>query len=406
MSSPSPVPARLAYSFASDNYAGVHPSVLAALTAANGGHAAAYGADGESAQLQALVCRLFGAGSVALPVFNGTGANVLALTACCARWEAVVCADSAHVHCDEGGAPEKVAGLKLWTVACAAGDGKLTPAALAAALAGPRDNVHRAQPGAVSIANTTEMGTVYTAAEVRALADAAHAAGLLLHMDGARLSNAAAALGLPLRAFTSDAGVDVLSLGGTKIGAMGAEAVVLLPRAGSGAPAPALAAALPFLRKTFMQLASKQRFISAQLIALFDDGLALRLATHANAMAARLEAGLRSIPGVVLPTRCEANACFPILPAAANAALKKQFRFYVRPPSTPAARARPRRVAAARALATARLPPLPLLARALPQDWVEAIGQVRLMCSWDTTETQVDVLLAAVREVMAAHPPA
>lgn len=357
----------LPHSFASDNYAGVHPDVLAAISSANAGHAPAYGDDAQTAELQRMAADLFGDGAVALPVFNGTAANVLALMASCQRWEAVICAETAHVHCDEGGAPEKAAGLKLWPVACASGDGKLTPAALASALVagGPRDNVHRAQPGAVTIANTTEMGTIYSAAEVRALADAAHGAGLVLHMDGARLANAAAALRAPLRAFTTDAGVDVLSLGGTKIGGMGAEAVVLLPRAGARAP-PALAASLPFLRKTFMQLGSKMRFISAQLLALYEprQALALRLAAHANAMAARLEAGLRRIPGVRLPTACAANAVFPILPPAVTAELRKTFRFYT---------------------------------------WEEATGQLRWMCSWDTTEAAVDALLEATRAAMAEH---
>jgi len=311
-----------------------------------------------------MVTEQFGAGAVAFPVFNGTGANVLSLTACCARWEAVVCAESAHVHCDEGGAPEKVAGLKLWPLAAA--DGKLTPALLARALVGERDNVHRAQPGAVTIANTTELGTVYSVAEVRALADETHAHGLLLHMDGARLANAAAALGAPLRAFTTDAGVDILSLGGTKIGGMGAEAVVVLPSRG-GAPAPALVAALPFLRKTFMQLASKQRFIAAQLVALYRDGLALRLAAHANAMAARLEEAIAAVPGVLLPTPRQANAVFPVLPATATARIReKGFKFYI---------------------------------------WNELTGQLRWMTSWDTTEAHVDSLVEACRQAMAAEAP-
>lgn len=344
----------LATSFASDNYAGVHPDVLSAIVGANAGHAPAYGGDVQTAELQKMAEELFGSGAVALPVFNGTAANCLSLMAACQRWEAVICTESAHVHCDEGGAPEKAAGLKLWCVAAA--DGKLTPELVASALVGPRDSVHRSQPGAVTIANTTEVGTVYTAAEVRALADACHSAGLMLHMDGARLANAAAALGVPLRSFTTDAGVDLLSLGGTKIGGMGAEAVVVLPSRG-GAPAPALTAALPFLRKTYMQLASKQRFISAQLLALYRGGLALRLAAHANAMAARLEAGLQAIPGVKLPTRCQANACFPILPAKATEVLLKAWRFYV---------------------------------------WDEKTGQVRLMCSWDTREEDVDRLIADV----------
>ena len=361
----------VAWTLASDNYAPVHPDVLSALLAANVGHAPAYGGDAETAELQSLACELFGAGAVALPVFNGTGANVLALLSACARWESVICVDTAHVHCDEGGAPEKVAGLKLWPLPAPA-DGKLTPALLAGALLGPRDNVHRSQPGAVSIANTTEMGSVYTVAEVRALAQAAHKAGLLLHLDGARLANAAAALRARLRDFTTDAGVDVLSLGGTKIGGLGAEAVVLLPSRAGGALAPGLAAALPFLRKTYMQLASKQRFLSAQLLALYRGGggggggdcLALRLAAHANAMAARLEEGVRAVPGLALPTPRQANAVFPILPAAATARLRAAgFRFY---------------------------------------DWDEAKGQVRWMASWDTTEAQIDSFIDAVKAAMAA----
>ena len=359
---------RLLHSFASDNYAGVHPAVMEAILAANGGHEVAYGEDSvTSVALAGAIEAAFGPGALAFPVFNGTAANVLCLQAAVQPWEAVVCADSAHIQCDEGGAPEKVAGLKLH--ACAHSGGKLTPSALAAQLF-DRDSVHRCQPGAVSITNTTELGTVYSAAEVRALADAAHAAGLLLHMDGARLSNAAAALGLPLRAFTRDAGVDILSLGATKIGGMGAEAVVVLPQPGSGeAAARRLARALPFLRKSAMQLASKQRFLSAQLVALLQGGLGVRLGAHANAMAARLQAGLAALASraVQLPTPCQANAVFPVLPAPLVARLQARFRFYVWSES-------------------AYAPDL----------------QVRWMCSWDTSEAAVDELLAAVREELGA----
>ena len=361
-------PGKLIHSFASDNYAGIHPDVLAAIAAANGGHEIAYGEDSQSAALAAAIEEAFGAGAVAFPVFNGTGANVIALQALLRPWEAVVCVDTAHIQCDEGGAPEKVAGIKLHAVPHA--DGKLTPAALAAQLF-DRDSVHRAQPGAVSITNTTELGTVYSAAEVRALADAAHAAGLLLHCDGARLSNAAAALGLPLRAFTRDAGVDILSLGGTKIGALCAEAVVVLPQPGCAAAA-RVAAALPFLRKSAMQLASKQRFAAAQIVALLrgpPGGLGVALGAHANAMAARLEAGLRALrcAAVALPMPRQANAVFPALPRALIQALQARFRFYV---------------------------------------WSEAAYapavQVRWMCSWDTAPARVDELVAAVREECAA----
>lgn len=361
--------ARRLHSFASDNYAGVHPAVLAALASANGGHEVAYGEDSvTSVQLQRAVEEAFGAGARAFPVFNGTGANVIALQSLLRPWEGVICVDTAHIQCDEGGAPEKVAGLKLHAVPHAGG--KLTPAALASQLF-DRDSVHRCQPGAVSITNTTELGTVYSAAEVRALADAAHAAGLLLHMDGARLANAAAALQLPFRAFTRDAGVDILSLGATKIGAMGAEAIVLLPQPGCAAQAQRIAEALPFLRKSAMQLASKQRFLSAQLCALLEGGLAVQLGAHANAMAARLEAGLAGLAAqcnaLALPMPCQANAVFPVLPEALVRALQARFKFYV----WNAADFAPRQ-------------------------------QVRWMCSWDTSPERVDELLAAVREELGA----
>ena len=353
-------PARLSHSFASDNYAGVHPTIIAALVAANGGHEIAYGEDTCTSALSALIRAAFGDAALAFPVFNGTAANVLSLQSLLPPWGAVICAESAHVHADEGGAPEKVAGIKLWPVPTQTG--KLTPEDIHSQLF-DRASVHRAQPFAVTIANTTELGTVYTASEVRALADAAHGAGLLLHMDGARLFNAAAALGVPLRAFTTDAGVDVLSLGGTKAGAMGAEAVVLL-RGGEGAGAAdaARARALPFLRKSAMQLGSKQRFLSAQLCALLEGGLGQQLGGAANAMAARLEAGLRGVEGVGLPNACQANAVFPVLPKGVAARLGARFRFYV---------------------------------------WNEASGMVRFMCSWDTKAEAVDELVAAVKQEMA-----
>ena len=336
--------------FASDNYAGVHPDVMAAIVAVNAGHQVAYGADETTARLDALAVSMFGAGASVFPVFNGTGANVVALQACTNRWEAVICVNGAHINADEGGAPEKMAGLKLYGVE--SHDGKLTPELIATQVY-DIGFVHRAQPAVVSITQTTELGTLYSPAEVRAIADYCHANNLLLHMDGARLSNAAAALGVDFKAFTTDAGVDILSLGGTKIGAMGAEAIVVL--------SPALAEAIPFLRKTSMQLASKMRFVSAQLIALFEGGLAVRNGVHANAMAAKLDAGLRAL-GVNIPNATQANAVFPIFTAAQTEALMKQFKFYV---------------------------------------WNHITGQVRLMCSWDTTEGDVEALLSAVQKVLA-----
>lgn len=348
--------------FASDNYAGILPEVLAAISLVNEGHARAYGDDDSTLALGELIESTFGIGAVAFPVFNGTAANVLALSAVTRRWGAVICAESAHVHADEGGAPEAIAGLKLWTIPTP--DGKLTPQLLSAQLF-DADSVHRANVGAVTITQTTEMGTLYTPLEVAALAETAHAAGLALHMDGARLANAAAALNLPLRAFTTDVGVDILSLGGTKAGALAAEAVVVLP--GFVSRVPSAVSAIPFLRKTVMQLASKQRFLAVQLITLFsppDAPLAVQKAAHANSMASRLERGLRALPfkNFSMPSHsAAANAVFPTFPKRVTEALLKRTRFY---------------------------------------PWNHATGQVRFMCAWDTTSEDVDALVKAVGEAL------
>lgn len=339
--------------FASDNYAGAHPEVLTALVDANGGHQTAYGADAYTARLQQVVAGHFGDGATAYPVFNGTGANVLSLQALLPRWGAVVCAESAHIQTDENGAPERVGGLKLLTVPTP--DGKLTPELVARQAWGFGDE-HRAQPGVVSITQSTELGTLYTPDEIRALADQAHGLGLRLHVDGARIANAAAALDLPLRAFTTDVGVDVVSLGGTKNGLLFGEAVVVLDEAA----APGLA----YLRKMNMQLASKMRFVSAQLVALFEGDLWLRSAQRANAMAARLRAGLDALGDrlhVTLPT--QANGIFVTLPHAVSAELRRTWKFY---------------------------------------DWHPESGEVRLMCAFDTTEEDVDAFLAELRRLLDA----
>lgn len=338
--------------FASDNYAGIHPEILEAMARVNVAHQPAYGDDEETQRLAELVRDEFGPDATVYPVFNGTGANVVALSAICQRWEAVICADTAHINCDEGGAPEKVAGLKLHLIPTP--DGKLTPDLIDLQAWGFGD-VHRAQPRAVSITQSTELGTVYSPDEVRRLADHAHHHGLALHMDGARIANAAAALGVSLREITTDSGVDVLSFGGTKNGAMMGEAVVVLN--------PEYADAVPFLRKSTMQLSSKMRFVSAQLSALLTDQLWRRNAEHANAMARRLESAVRDIPGLTLTRAVQANAVFPILPGTVTERLQQRFRFYT---------------------------------------WNQQTGEVRWMCSWDTTEADVDAFAAAVREEMAA----
>ncbi len=338
--------------FASDNYAGVLPEVLAAIADANGGHQIAYGEDEYTARLGEVVREEFGERSEVFPVFNGTGANVTALTAVLPRWGAVIATGSAHIHTDEGGAPERVSGLKLFTVQGA--DGKLTPEAIETEAWGWGDE-HRPQPLAVSVTQSSELGTVYTPEEVRTVADFAHQRGMAVHMDGARLWNAAATLGVPFRAFTADAGVDVLSLGGTKNGLLGAEAIVVID--------PDRVEGLTYLRKLNMQLASKMRFASAQLLALFEDGLGVRTAAHANAMAARLRAGVEDLPGVGFAYPTQANAVFARIEPDAADRVRERYRFY---------------------------------------DWDRAHREVRWMCAFDTTEADVDGFVAAVREAVGA----
>ncbi len=340
--------------FASDNYAGAHPEVLAAIAAANGGHQIAYGEDVYTARLQEVLKGHFGDAAEAFPVFNGTGANVVGLQSMLPRWGAVVCSTTAHIHTDENAAPERVAGLKLLTVPTP--DGKLTPELIDVEAWGWGDE-HRAQPLVVSITQTTELGTAYTVDEVAAIADHAHSLGMRVHLDGSRISNAAASLGVPLRAFTTDAGVDVLSLGGTKNGLLYGEAVVVLN--------PAAVDGIPFLRKLDMQLASKMRFVSAQLIALYGSDLWLRSATHANAMAARLRSAVTGLPGLTFTQDTRANAVFVTLPAGVADRLRESFRFY---------------------------------------DWNPATGEVRWMCAFDMTPDDVDAFAAAVRRELEAVP--
>jgi len=339
--------------FASDNYSGVHPEVLAAIAAANGGHQSAYGNDVYTERLQEVIRGHFGEAAQAFPVFNGTGANVTALQSILPRWGAVVCARTAHIHVDEGGAPERVAGLKLLTVAT--DDGKLTPELVETEAWGYGDE-HRAQPLALSITQSTELGTLYTPAEIQALTDLAHSLGMVVHVDGARLSNAAAALGIPFADFTTNAGVDILSLGGTKNGALGAEAVVVL--------SPDSSAGLLFSRKFNMQLASKMRFVSAQLIALYEGDLWQRNAGHANAMAARLRAALSDVPGIEFSQDTQSNGVFVILPEGVAEPLREHYAFY---------------------------------------DWDAARREVRWMCSFDTSEADIDTFAALVRAEVAKH---
>jgi threonine aldolase len=292
--------------FASDNHARAHPDVLEAIAAANTGHAAAYGADDWTAQAEALFREHFGDAARAFPVFNGTGANVAAIDALTQPFEAVICTDVAHMHIDECGAPERVAGTKLLTVEHAAG--KLTTDDVGR-WESNRGDEHRVQPRVVSITQATELGTVYTLEETREICDAAHRLGMHVHVDGARIANAAASLGASLRELTTDAGVDGVSFGATKNGALVGDAVVILN--------PELGEDFLFTRKQLGQLASKMRFVSAQLTALLADDLWLRNASHANEMAARLASALEPVAGVDLVYPVEANGVFARLPRPA-----------------------------------------------------------------------------------------
>jgi threonine aldolase len=336
--------------FASDNNAGIHPEILAAIAAANEGDVPAYGADPVTARAVARFREHLGEQVEVFFVFNGTAANVLGLQAMLRPWEAVVCAETAHINVDECGAPERFTGCKLLTVPTP--DGKLRPADLDRHLKGFGVE-HHAQPRVVSITQSSEYGTVYTPDEVRALSAHARRHGLRLHMDGARIANAAASLGLPLRAVAADAGVDVLSFGGTKNGAMVGEAVVVFD--------PGLARDFAFVRKQGMQLASKMRFVAAQYEALLTDDLWRRSAAHANRLARRLADGMRSLPGVALTQPVEANSVFATLPPEHVAALQECYFFYV---------------------------------------WDEARTEVRWMTHFATTEAEVDDFVACAARVL------
>jgi threonine aldolase len=333
--------------FASDNYAPILPEALEAIAAANHGHAVSYGADDWTERLRARASEVFGSRDI-FPVFNGTAANVVGLRSMLRPWEGVVCAESAHLNVDEAGAPERIGGFKLLT--CPTDDGKLTAERVARWITRIGDE-HVVQPRVLSVTQSTELGTLYSLEELAALQDFARANGMLFHIDGSRLANAAASLGCSLGDVV--AGADVFSLGGTKVGLLAAEAVVVLN--------PSLAGSLLYLRKQSMQLASKMRFVSAQLLALLTDELWHRSASHANAMARRLADRIGDALEITQEVR--ANSVFAILPEGAAEELQRDFKFYV---------------------------------------WNEHTREVRWMCSWDTSEEDVDAFVAAILDVAVA----
>jgi len=338
-------------SFASDNASGVHPAVMDALVAANVDHALAYGDDAWTERATQHFRDVFGAPVDVCFVWGGTGANVVSLQSLLQPWSAVVCTATAHIAVDECGAPERFTGSKLLTFPSV--DGKLTPADVEAAQAG-RGDEHHAQATVVSVTQSTESGTLYSVAELTAVCEAAHGFGMKVHLDGARLGNAVAALGCDVRALTIDAGVDVVSFGGTKNGMMYGEAVVFCD--------PALGADAKFIRKQATQLPSKMRFVAAQFDALLTDDLWIRNAAHANAMAQRLAAATRDIPGVTLAREPEVNSVFVRLPADRIAKLQADSFFWM---------------------------------------WDETVDEVRWMTAFDTTEADIDTFAATVRRVLA-----
>jgi threonine aldolase len=339
-------------SFASDNNAGVHPEILEAISRANRGHVVAYGDDAYTHSAVKKFEEHFGPDIAVFFTFNGTGANVLSLQALTRPFHSILCSSFAHINSDECGAPEKHTGCKL--IALPHQEGKITVDSVRHAYHGIGDE-HHSQPRVISITQSTEMGTVYQPEEIRALANFAHEHEMFLHVDGARIANAAASLGQTLREATRDLGVDVLSFGGTKNGILGGEAVVFFR--------PELGEDFLYLRKQGMQLASKMRFIAAQFEALLTDDLWRRSAAHANRMARLLEKEVSRIPGVKVVWKVEANGVFAQIPRHAIEKIKQHYFFYM---------------------------------------WMEEECIVRWMCSFDTKEEDIHdfakVVAEAVRE--------
>lgn len=335
--------------FGSDNHSGISREILTAIGGANEDHALAYGDDEWCARTEGIFRETFGPEAKVYFVFNGTGANVLCIDAMCRSHEAVVCAETAHINVDECGAPQRVVGCRLLTVETA--DGKLTPELVRTRLHGFGFE-HHSQPKAISISQPTELGTLYTLEEIRALADLAHSYNMYLHMDGARLANAAVALGKSFKEMTTEVGVDCLSFGGTKNGMLMGESCVILNRA--------LDVDIKYRRKQMTQLCSKMRFIAAQFEAYLTTGLWRRNAEHSNAMAQLLQKEVKEL-GVRVMYPVQVNSVFVQLPADIWHALQKEYFFY---------------------------------------DWDEAQNVVRWMCSFDTTEEDIHSFVASLKRLL------
>lgn len=326
--------------FASDNNAGIHPDILKEIAGSNGGHVTGYGSDLYTEQAQGLFKELLGNSTETYFVFTGTAANVLGLSGILRSWHSIITASTSHMEGDECGAPEKFIGCKVLVVDTP--DGKVTPALIEKHMHGI-DFEHHSQPKAVSITQCTEMGTVYTPSEIREIADYAHSGNMLLHMDGARIANASVSLNLPFKAFTTDAGVDILSFGGTKNGMMFGESICFLQ--------PGLTSDFKYIRKQGMQLASKMRFISAQYIAYLKNDLWKANAANANAMAKLMGERLKDVDGITITQKIQSNGIFVIMPDKVAEEMRKHYFFY---------------------------------------PWDEKRSEYRLMCSWDTKKEDIE----------------
>lgn len=325
--------------FASDNNSGIHPEILKAIESANAGHSIGYGDDKWSKEAVRLFKDEFGEDTDVFFVLTGTGANILGIQSALQSFHTVICAETAHIHTDECGAPEKFTGSKLLPVATQ--NGKITPAQIEKHLHGFGFE-HHSQPGLISITQATEMGTVYSVDEIGALADLAHQHGMYLHMDGARIANAAVSLEVPFRTFTRDAGVDILSFGGTKNGMMIGEAVLFFN--------PALSLYSKYFRKQAAQLFSKMRFVGAQFVPYLREGIWKINAAHANRMAKILETEIRKLKGIEITQSVDANGIFAIVPKELIPQLQNEYFFYT---------------------------------------WNEQRGEVRWMTSFDTSEEDI-----------------
>ncbi|MBN1116809.1 MAG: low specificity L-threonine aldolase [Bacteroidales bacterium] len=336
--------------FASDNNSGVSEEVIAKIIEVNKGHVVGYGGDDYTGKVIELIRQKFGGECWPYLVFTGTGANVLSISAATNSINSVVCAETAHIQEDECGAPEKFSGCKLLSVETE--DGKLNPELITKHLVG-FDFEHHSQPKLISISQPTEMGTIYTVQEIKNIANLAHKHNMFLHVDGARLANAAVELNLPFEAFTKDAGVDILSFGGTKNGLMSAESVIFFRKE--------LTLSFKYIRKQAMQLASKMRYMAAQFDAYFENDLWKKNASHANKMAGLLYEKVKDIPQIKITQKVEANGVFVILPKEIIEPLRNEYFFY---------------------------------------DWNTARNEVRWMCSFDTTEEDIEGFVKKLKDLL------